>query len=301
MNKPTRLFLDYLKVERNYSDRTIEAYSEDIAIYFDFLLKEGVLFDDADLIVIRNFLSEQLESGNSKKTCKRRLSALRHFYTYLLKNKMVKDNPFLYLDSPKVETKYPKALYKDELEKLFLLNDQREDELAPRDQAILKILYYSGLRASELIGIEMHMINLNSRIVRVIGKGNKERIVPFSEDCKKSLEKYITNLRPKLLVKSKIPTASLFLNNNGNKLTLRGLEYILDQIEKKVGDYVGLHPHLLRHTFASHLLENGADLRVIQELLGHESLNSTQIYTHVNEKMMSETYQSAHPRAKKKD
>ena len=143
-------------------------------------------------------------------------------------------------------------------------------------------------------------MSLKDRVVRVLGKGNKERIIPFTGECQAVLKQYIEHERRDLLKKSKDPTPALFLNAKGERLTTRGLEYILDAIDEKIGLFVGLHPHILRHSFATHLLENGADLRVIQELLGHESINATQVYTHVTEEAMKETYMNAHPRAKKK-
>lgn len=301
MNKPTLEFIDYLKFERNYSEKTITSYTEDINIFFAFLYKEDIAMNDVDLSVIRNFLSSQLDSGVSKRSCKRRLSALKLFYSFLLRKEYVKDNPFHYISAPKIETKYPDTLYKEEIEKIFKINSERTDKLAARDQAILKLLYYSGLRASELIGLEMHMLNMRQRVIRVIGKGNKERLVPFSEDCQKSLDNYLANLRPELFKRGHPPSMNVFLNNQGRKLTTRGLEYILKQIEEKTGQYMHLHPHIFRHSFATHLLENGADLRIIQELLGHESLNATQVYTHISEETMKENYLSAHPRAKTKN
>ena len=174
--------------------------------------------------------------------------------------------------------------------------------LKSRDQAILYLLYYSGIRAEELVNLNVQSVSLKERVVRVIGKGDKERIIPFSSDCQKILKKYIEVDRLTLLKikKGKELPSSLFLNAKGQKLTTRGLEYILDAIEEKTGLYVGLHPHILRHSFATHLLENGADLRVIQELLGHESINATQVYTHVTEEAMKEAYLTAHPRVRKK-
>lgn len=301
MNKATLEFLDYLERERNYSKQTIVSYKEDIGLFFVFLANEDIAMDDVDLPVIRNFLSQELEKGISKRTCKRRLSALRLFYSFLLREEYVKDNPFYYIDAPKVETKYPDTLYKDQIEKLFEKNAERSDKLAIRDQAILKLLYYSGLRAAELIGLEMHMINMRDRVVRVMGKGRKERLVPFSEDCKKSLENYLTNLRPELFKKGHPPSMKVFLNNQGKELTNRGLEYILKKVEEKAGVELHLHPHIFRHSFATHLVDNGADLRIIQELLGHKSLNATQVYTHISEESMKSNYLAAHPRAKAKN
>ncbi len=155
------------------------------------------------------------------------------------------------------------------------------------------------MRAAELVALDIQSIDMRNRIIRVFGKGSKERMVPFTEDCKKTLENYLKFSRPLLLQKTLNPSNALILNSHGDRLTTRGLEYILDQIEEKTGDFVGLHPHILRHSFATHLLENGADLRVIQELLGHTSLNATQIYTHVTEEAMKNTYDTYFPRANK--
>ena len=203
----------------------------------------------------------------------------------------IKDNPFIFVTAPKMETKYPHALYKEQIQELFKRNLERQDKLKNRDQAILYLLYYSGVRAQELVSLDVQSVSIKERWVRVLGKGNKERIIPFTSECQAVLKQYINNERKALLVKSKTLTPALFLNAQGERLTTRGLEYILDAIEEKIG---------LRHSFATHLLENGADLRVIQELLGHESINATQVYTHVTEEAMKETYQNAFPRAKKK-
>ena len=313
MNKPEQEFLDHLLMARKYSPRTVKSYQEDIDKFCEFIYHEGVMIDDVDVICIRNFLTEELNQGISKRSCKRRLSSLKHFYKYMVNVGYIKDNPFVFVSAPKVETKYPHALYKDQIEELFKRNAERTDELALRDQAILYLLYYSGIRAHELVSLPIQSVYLRERAIRVLGKGNKERIVPFSIDCQKVLKKYIDKERPVLVQKhielerrkpedkkSDDLLSPLFFNANGGQLTTRGLEYILDAIEEKIGLYVGLHPHILRHSFATHLLENGADLRVIQELLGHESINATQVYTHVTEEAMKETYMLTHPRVKKK-
>lgn len=315
MNKQTYDFLDYIQNERKYSIKTVDSYKFDIEKFFDFLLKEGVLMDEVDQIVIRNFLTDELNAGISKRSCKRRLSSLRQFYAYMVEKKIVKENPFLLVDSPKTDKKYPHALYKDQIQEILKENAKRTDDLAIRDQAILSLLYYCGLRASELVDLTLQDINFRTRIVRVIGKGNKERLVPFTEECKVAVQRYINDSRPKLLAKKNVSTSLLFLSDRVSyptmddktgeikepKMTTRGLEYILDEIEKKTGTFVGLHPHLLRHSFATHLLENGADLRVIQELLGHASLNTTQVYTHMSSEAMKQAYIDAFPRARKKD
>ena len=309
MNKQTHDFLDYLLNERKYSPKTVDSYKFDIEKFFDFLLKEGTLMDEVDQITIRNFLTDELNAGISKRSCKRRLSSLRHFYYYLVDQKIVKDNPFLLVDSPKTDKKYPHALYRDQIQEILTENAKRTDDLAIRDQAILSLLYYCGLRASELVDLTLQDINFRTRIVRVLGKGNKERLVPFTDEAKDAVQRYINESRPKLLMQKNVTTSLLFLSDYPHdstklkepKMTTRGLEYILDEIEKKTGTFVGLHPHLLRHSFATHLLENGADLRVIQELLGHSSLNTTQVYTHISAEAMKQAYIDAFPRARKKD
>ena len=312
MNKPEQEFLDHLRFVRHYSEKTAISYQEDIDIFCDFIFKEGVLMEDVDTMIIRNFLTEELNRGVSKRSCKRRLCSLRHFYKYMVSVGYITDNPFIFVTSPKTETKYPHGLYKEQIQELFKRNDERTDPLKNRDQAILHLLYYSGVRAQELVSLDIQSLSLNERNVRVLGKGNKERIIPFSSDCQKALKKYINGLRKEQLLlymekqKKKIHKDNeallppLFFNARGERLTTRGLEYILKAIEEKTGLYVGLHPHIMRHSFATHLLENGADLRVIQELLGHESINATQVYTHVTEEAMKDTYLKAHPRANKK-
>lgn len=308
MNKATHDFLEHLEKDRRYSEQTIKSYGADLDKFFVFLLQEGVLMDQVDPIVIRNFLTEQLNAGVSKRSCKRMLSTYRHFYKYLVREEIVKDNPFILVQSPKSDKTYPHVLYRDQIEEILKNNSLRTDELAIRDQAILCMLYYCGLRASELVSLNVQDVNLRTRIVRVIGKGNKERIVPFTEECKNAVQKYIDTERKELL-KTKIqPTSALFLSdfrqtdpNKDPRMTTRGLEHILDQIEEKTGTFVGLHPHILRHSFATHLLDNGADLKVIQELLGHSSLNATQVYTHVSTEAMKQAYIDNFPRAKKKN
>lgn len=299
MNKPLNDFLEYLTHERNYSSKTIDSYTRDIEKFFHFLEKEGLLMDQINLQIIRNFLNEEIDNHVSKRSCKRRISSLNHFYKYMVKVGYVENNPFMFLSPTKYEKKLPDILYKDQIRNLIEKNSLREDEFAYRDQAILELLYFTGIRAQELCNLNMQDVNFYNRTIRVLGKGNKERIVPFTEECKKSLKNYLDKSRPILFKRNPQFSPAIFLNSKGNRLTTRGLEYILDQIEIKTGEYNKIHPHMLRHTFATELLENGADLRVIQELLGHSSINSTQIYTHVSDEMVKEEYQNCFPRAKK--
>lgn len=299
MNKQLADFLINLESDRQYSPQTVESYRRDIEKFYRFLLEEGIKADDVDQIVIRNFLTKEYMSGVSRRSSKRRLCALKHFYQYLVKTNQIDANPFNYVEPPKLEKKYPHILYANQVEELLNANKKRNDILMARDQAILELLYYSGVRVSELINIKLSDINTRNRMVRILGKGNKERIVPFTDECASWIDKYIKECRPILASHTEQISINLFLNGQGKAVTRRGIEYILKNIEEKTGLNLGLHAHLLRHTFATHLLENGADLRVIQELLGHESINATQVYTHVTEEGMKKEYVAAHPRAKK--
>ena len=285
-------FLEHIKLDLNYSDKTISSYEQDIRSFQSYLNSVGHDFEDANQQLIRNYLSQELMEGKTKVTCCRRIAGLRHFYNFLVKKNVVRENPFLFVGAPKKEIRYPEALYLDQIETLFNKNKEREDELKYRDQAIIELLYASGVRVSELVNIKLSSIDLRNRTIRVFGKGRKERMVMFSKSCRATLVEYLDH-------SSHQGNDYLFLNAQGNQLTTRGVEYILKEIQNKCGLQLGLHPHLLRHTFATHLLEGGADLRVIQELLGHESINTTQVYTHITEEAMKYQFEMSHPRAKK--
>jgi integrase/recombinase XerC len=299
MNRPLAEFLRYLEHERKYSTHTVISYQKDVDDFQAFIFKDEIELEDVDKYVIREYMM-YLSKTVSKRSIKRKLSALRHYYKYLVNNNYVKVNPFLVVHSPKIKTNYPTALYLKEIELLFSENANRKDPLKVRDQAILELLYSSGMRVSEICAVNIQDIDLNSRIIRVFGKGKKERLVPYSEICKKCIIDYSRNLRPELLSKNNTKNNALFLNFRGGRLTPRGFQYILKQITVKTGIEIDLHPHTLRHTFATHLLEGGADLRTIQELLGHESISTTQVYTHITTESMVAQYKTFHPRSKKK-
>lgn len=299
MNEYLFEYLDSLKSEQRYSFQTIDSYRRDIEKFISFIEHEGLTFSEVDVQIIRNFLSYELKHKISKRSCKRRICACKGFWEFLLKKGVVEKNDFVILNPLKVEKKYPRALYKEQIEKLFKENKRRNDPLKLRDQAIIETLYFTGIRASELVNLKLDDVYLRDRVLKVIGKGNKERIVPFTEQCRDTIGNYLDKSRFKISFKNPEGSDYLFLNNNDRQLTTRGLELILSQIEKKTGLNYGLHPHVFRHSFATHLLEAGMDLRLIQELLGHDSINATQIYTHVTEKAMQDIYKNAHPRAKK--
>lgn len=303
MNSEVELFYEYLLNARKYSINTADSYRRDINIFIEFLKNENYLIKDVDSTLIRNFMQKELENGISKRTLKRRLCALKHFYDFLVRKHYLKQNPFLIISSPKIDKTLPEFLYPEQIKSLFEANRKRTDLFMTRDQAILEFLYGSGLRVSELVNIKLQDLSIKQRIIRIIGKGNKERIVPFSNSALFALEEYFKKCRQELVDRNHIDKGSpyIFINDKGNKLTSRGVEYILTQIEKKTGLYLNLHPHKFRHSFATHLLDKGADLRTIQELLGHESLGTTQIYTHVSVTQLQKNYQDYFPRATMKN
>ncbi len=292
MNRLIVEFGKYLKLEKGYSDKTLESYQKDLEKFYAYLSKEDLNEQDLTEKDIRNFFQEELMSGVSKRSCARRLSALKHFYKFLNKKKYVVNNPVSLISMPKKDKRNPDVLYVEQVEKLMDLNKKRTDFLAIRDEAIIEVLYTSGIRASELVGIKMNDISLSNRQIMILGKGNKERIAIISNSCADSIKKYLKELRLELLSKCKksVPPSELFLNNQGDKLTTRGLEYILKKIEEKTGYYLGLHPHIFRHSLATHLFDSGLDLLQIKEILGHESIDSTQVYTHVSDKHIQEEY-----------
>lgn len=298
MNKTESDYLQHLLYQRNYSPKTIDSYRRDIDKFLLYLDGEGISFDKVQERDVRNFLTVEIQHGVSHRSCQRRMSALRGYYDYMLARGQAASNPFRYVKSPKSPIRYPQTLYLDEVDRLFDANAARTDSLKDRDQAILELLYASGMRASELVDLTNRQIDYRSRMIRVFGKGKKERLAPFSKTAEKAMKEYYAKTRPLLLAQSKtqVKTDRFFVNAHGGPLTVRGLEYILKQVEEKTGIHVGLHPHELRHTFATHLLEGGADLRLIQELLGHESINTTQVYTHTSAQAMKEQYEKYFPK-----
>jgi len=298
MNKAEKEFLDHLQLDRQYSLNTVKSYRRDIDKFFLFLDGHDILMDRLTKDDIRNWLGQELDRGVSKRSCQRRMSSLRGFFEFSKDQGYVPGNPFHFVRAPKKPIRYPKALTIEQIEALFGANAKRTDDLHFRDQAILELLYASGMRASELCNLTKSQIDFRNRMIRVFGKGKKERLVPFGITASAAMQEYYNHSRETLLSKHKggVLPGSYFLTDRGNQLTVRDLEFIMTEVQTKTGVFLGLHPHELRHTFATHLLEGGADLRLIQELLGHESLNTTQIYTHVSQKAMKQQYQDHFPK-----
>ena len=290
-------FLIYLTQVLSYSALTAKSYGEDVAAFLLFLKKANKPKNQVDKETIRMYLLDLNIANIDHASIKRAISALRHFYRYLCHYKNFANNPFETISSPKKAKKLPEFLTFEEVTDFLDSNKKRTDFLAKRDQAILELMFASGLRAGEVISLRTTDLDMEQRLVKVVGKGSKERIIPFSKTAKLALEDYQEDLRPRLL-KEKKDEGILFLNSQGSPITERGLEYLVKESALKSGFSLKVHPHMLRHSFATELLNNGTDLRVIQELLGHESINTTSIYTHVSFEDLKKTYERCFPKAK---
>ncbi len=302
MNKSIQDFLEYLTHTRKFSPQTVISYEHDLTLYFRFLHDQSLLFDRVQVQQARSFLASQLQLGLKATTLKRRIASLKHFYQHLIDLGVLQVNPFALVHSPKVKKPLPMILDEHQVQQVLHQNLNEGTILVMRDLALVELLYGSGLRASEVVNLTIQDINLSQRMLRILGKGNKQRLVPITKPCQQSIGLYLKDVRPTLmkgLDESKVSNY-LFLNHHGQRLTVRGLEYILTQLARKTGLELHVHPHQLRHTFATQLLDNGADLRTIQELLGHATINTTQIYTHVSKEALQKEYRAAHPRALKK-
>ncbi len=293
-----QLFLEYLQIEKNASPLTVENYKKDVEGFARFLEAEAVAFNEVDYPAIRVYLSQLHQAQLSRKTISRKLSCMRSFYRFLEREGIISSNPFLTVTLPKGDKPIPEFFYEEELKPLFSASDLTHP-LGQRNQALIEILYGTGIRVSECTRIECADIDFSLTTVLVHGKGRKERYVPFGSFASEALRRYMEDGRQQLMSRSGAAADRLFLNSKGGALTARGVRMILDKLVKEAALTVDIHPHKLRHSFATHLLNNGADLRSVQELLGHEHLSSTQIYTHVTKDRLRNVYMNSHPRANK--
>ena len=292
MEKDIEKFIRYLKEQKNYSKYTISTYEEDLIFLSKYLEKEGVSYLDIDYSTIRLYFN-YLDSFNySKNTIAKKITSARSFYKYLARNNKIKTNPFSLCSLPKKDNLLPKFLYYNELEEMFSSCDT--SNLGIRNRCILELLYATGMRVGELVNIKLNDIDLKEKYIKILGKGNKERIVYFGDYAKEYLEKYIYEVRDNLLKNKK--SDYLFINNSGTNLSSRGVELIVKNIIKETSIKSNITPHVLRHTFATHLLNEGCDILSVQELLGHESLRATQIYTHITNEGLRNIYNISHPR-----
>lgn len=298
-SKYLQRFITYLSVERNASDYTLYFYEQDIKLFSAFLQSIDVqCYSDATYQHVRLFLTNLYKRNLSRKTVSRTLSSLRTFYKFLEREQLVQTNPFVRIPLPKQDKRIPDFFYEEELSQLFQVNDL-STPLGQRDQALLEILYATGIRVSECQSLTIEQIDFDFNMLKVIGKGNKERYIPFGQFARDALKTYINEGRNELLANyydKEVQT--VFLNSRGAPITTRGIRYILERIISKTSLTVNIHPHKFRHTFATHMLNEGADLRSVQELLGHENLSTTQVYTHVTKDRLRRVYMNSHPRAK---
>ncbi len=290
-------YLDYIETVRSFSDYTVKAYTIDLNDFIVFLDTESIFkVKDVEYQTIRNYLRYMHDKSYTNKTICRHISSLRSFYKYLIQEEIINFNPMTLISNPKVEKKLPSYLNYTEVD-LLINNLEEKTPLEVRNKLILELLYSTGIRVSELVNIKVHDINLVNNSIKVLGKGNKERIVLFGSNCKIVLKNYLNNFYP--ILNSKTKSSYLFLNNNGNKLSTAGIRFILNSIIKKYSLKFNVTPHTLRHTFATHLLNNGADLKSVSELLGHENIETTGIYTHISNERLRSVYLTNHPRIRK--
>jgi len=290
-------FLTHVRVEKGLSSNTVSAYRRDLAKFEAFTKKHKLALDTVRRGDLVDFLASLYHQKLESRTVARHLVTLRNFFRYAQLQELIPEDPSLNLESPKIRRSLPGYLRLEEVEKLLAQPDERT-AIGVRDRAMLEVLYSSGLRVSELIGLRVMDLDRAVGCVRCIGKGDKERIVPIGKKATTLVEKYLREARPKLLGKGSAANSPfLFLNRRGTAISRVGVWKILSAYGRKAGLRVGLTPHMLRHSFATHLLERGADLRSVQLMLGHSDISTTQIYTHVVEERLKQIYKAHHPRA----
>jgi len=297
-------FIDYIRFEKNFSPHTVRSYTRDLEEFLSFLGvedKSGPDLAEIDHITIRDFLVHLQIRGNSKSSTARKLATLRSFFRFLHQREISDSNPARLVKTPKTPIRNPRFLKVSEIDQILDLPDLKKPK-GCRDKAILELLYGTGIRVSELTGLDVGHCSLSERLIRVLGKGNKERLVPFGKRAKTAIEEYLP-VRQSILRKSKCrkDPEALFVNLRGSRITPRSIQRLLSQYINEGALLLDVHPHLFRHSFATHLLNRGADIRSIQELLGHENLSTTQKYTHLQIEELIANYRSAHPRAKSKE
>ena len=283
-------FIDYLRFEKKYSENTISSYKRDLNKTNTYINKDFAKLNKKD---IQNYIQKLSKSENAS-SVSRCISTLKSFYKFLELNKYTNKTPLTTITNPKTVKKLPKILSEEEIEKLLDINLKTDFDY--RNKAMLELMYSSGLRVSELINLNVNDIDLSNASVRIFGKGSKERIIPLNDYAIDALNNYILNHRRSLFKHGE--SNYLFLNNHGNKMTRQGFFKILEKIAKEKGIKSELSPHTLRHSFATHLLKHGADLRSIQELLGHSDISTTQIYTHITSERLQKNYEEFHPHGK---
>jgi len=288
-------YITYIRLERNYSSYTVSEYTTDIDAFLSFLTVEGITdLNEVSYTEARLYVTSLYDSGLARTTISRKISSVRSLFKFASSRYGVTDNAFKSLHHPKKQERLPAFFYEDEMEQLFKACEGTDNK-SLRDYAILEMLYATGIRVSELISIELEDIDNHLGIVLVMGKGKKERYIPFGSFAEEALGTYAEISRPKLMKQKKHD--KLFVNLRGDPLTDRGVRHILSSMMERASLHSKIYPHMIRHSFATHLLSNGADMRTVQELLGHSRLSSTQVYTHITKEHLRDTYMNTHPRA----
>ncbi len=295
MKRVLKDFISYLSVERGLATNTLESYQRDLIKYLNFLRQQQLeRLEDASRKTITQFLMEEKERGLSPATLTRNLASIRSFYNFLLLEQVVQRNPAAETETPRQEKKLPHVLSFQDVE-LLLEQPKTKDAIGLRDKAMLELLYATGIRVSELVSLGINSINLKTGFLRCEGKGSKERMIPLGSMALFSLQEYLQSGRPKLLkVRNE---KAFFLNQHGRRLTRQGFWKIFKKYTMQAKISKEVTPHSMRHSFATHLLENGADLRSVQEMLGHADISTTQIYTQITKRKIKEIYNQTHPRA----
>lgn len=296
MEKEINKFIEYLKYQRNYSDFTCNNYKKDLNEYNSFVLSNKINYKNMDYNDAKEYVIYLNKKNDAKSTISRKLSSLRTFYKYLVLNNKVKSNPFLLVSSPKKEKRIPKFINYNNMEEILNVPNIKTKE-GQRERVILEVLYASGVRVSELVNIKLKDIDFSNKNILIFGKGSKERLVSFGDYALEYINLYLKEGRNLLL--DGVKSDYLIVGKKSEKLTTRRVEQIIDDIIKRTSIKLNITPHMFRHTFATHLLDNGCDLLVVQELLGHASLSSTEIYTHVSNEHLREVYLKCHPRNKR--
>ena len=289
-------FIEELKYEKNYSELTINGYLSNLDLFLEYLSENNIKsYKKIEYQDIRNYISYLYEQNYNNKTISRHISAIRSFFKYLKVNNYISNNPCTLISNPKLDTRLPKYLNFEEVEKLLSAYDNN-NYIGLRNSLILEILYSTGIRVSEITNIKLKDISLSNKTIKISGKGNKERIVYFGNICLNLLELYLKKSYPIL---NENNSEYLILSKTGKKINEREIRKIVDDASCIAGIKIKISPHVLRHTFATHMLNEGADLRSVQELLGHENLSTTQVYTHLTNEKIRNVYLNAHPRARR--
>ncbi|MBP7835955.1 MAG: tyrosine recombinase XerC [Candidatus Omnitrophica bacterium] len=289
MDKYIEKFMRYMEIEKNYSQHTLANYRLDLKDFSKFCGELSL--EKIDYLLLRKYLAVLKEKNLGNRTVGRHLSALRSFFRFLCREGYLKTNPILMLSSPKLDKHLPSFMTEEEVAKLIesALPKDNRDELGLRNRAILETFYSSGLRISELVALSLDDIDFISGIIKAKGKGKKERVVPVGDIALTALRKYLDQRKKQ--------SSAVFLNKNGKRISTRGVRDVVEKYLKSAGIQRGVSPHTFRHSFATHLLDRGADLRTVQELLGHANLSTTQIYTHLTTEKLKNVYDKAHPHA----